>query len=240
MRSVGENHRERGGWNTRREHDLAPEEVPLTIGGCAGQVPGLLTCLEWPKKLKFSKRSPGIWMLAPYFTKARSTPTAQPRHSRRAYSFRRLPPLHWLCTACPLPGVCPQMLIFCLKVLPPGLKLSAKRRELTLLKNGDGIGNPPASLSPAVYSAQCGLHLWAFPHPLCRDQCPLGQSSPEALHRTWLHPFSLLPGPFLLSPNYTVSLLGQVQSLSNYLTLPIFPQAWSQCFIGLPLKSLLS
>ena len=30
------------------------------------------------KKLKFSKRSPGIWMLAPYFTKARSTPTAQP------------------------------------------------------------------------------------------------------------------------------------------------------------------
>ena len=78
MRSVGENHRERVGWNTRREHDLAPEELPLTIGGCAGQVPGLLTCLEWPKKLKFSKRSPGIWMLAPYFTKARSTPTAQP------------------------------------------------------------------------------------------------------------------------------------------------------------------
>ena len=60
VRSAGANHRERGGWNTWREHDLAQEEVPLTTGGCAGQVPGLLICLEWPKKLKFSKRSPGV------------------------------------------------------------------------------------------------------------------------------------------------------------------------------------
>ena len=85
VRTMGTNHRKRGGWNTCREHDLAQKELPLTIGGCVGQVPGLLIYLEWPKKLKFSKRSPAFCMLDPHFIKALSTPAAYTCHSCRAY-----------------------------------------------------------------------------------------------------------------------------------------------------------
>ena len=165
-------------------------------------------------------------MLAPYFRKALSTPTAYTCHSCKAY--RRPSPSSTALAPHSVPlarGFCSQMLIFYLKVLPPGLKLSAKLHELKLLKNGGRTGEP------ACFHASCTLRSSVrtapprFLTPLCRDQCPLGQSSSETLYCTWLYPFSLLPGPFLLSPNYTVNLLGQVQSLSNYLPLPIFPQA---------------
>ena len=33
---------------------------------------------------------------------------------------------------------------------------------------------------------------------------------------------------------FGICILGQVQRLANYLTLPIFSQVWSQCLIGLP------
>ena len=140
---------------------------------------------------------------------------------------------------CPLPGVCSQTLICSLKVLPPGLKVSAQLHECMLLKNGDRLGESACFHVSSWFtqlSADCTSKL---SHVLCRYQCPLGKSSPEALYCTWLYPFFLLPGSFLLSPSYTVSLLGQVQSLTDCLSLPIF-QVWSQCLVGLPFKHLLN
>ena len=140
-RSADANHKEWEGWNTWREHDLTQEELPLTIGGCAGQVPGLLTCPEWPKKLKFSKRSPSFWMLAPYFVKALSMPVAYTCTHADPTGGPLLPPLHCLHTVLHLPGVCSQMLT-CLKVLPPRLRLSACFHESILLKNRDRLREP--------------------------------------------------------------------------------------------------
>ena len=164
-------------------------------------------------------------MLAPYLERHSPHQPPTPATHAKPTGSPRLPPLHWLHTVCPSPEVCSQMLIFCLKVLPPGLKLSAKLHELMLLKNGGRTGEPAC-----FHVSSCTLHSSvqtappSFPTSLCRDQCPLGQSSPEALHCIWMYPFFLLPGPFLLSPSYRVSLWGQVQSLTNYLTLLIFPQ----------------